>query len=345
MVSKPFRNVLLAFSILALAVARSPSAGLKEFVMPVVSPKAIPEIDGEVSRDEWARAVSLTGFSHFKTRQIGPRQAHAFFVADRKNLYFALVSPLSSKGGKPKAHKWNRDSLQEAFKDERIEISIVPPKSHKRGSFYLMASFSGSIYDHRLNPETAKEDKGWDAEWVLRQEVEGDKWHFELKVPLTDLGLPEGQPAGGIWKLNISRVWSGSKKNISGLNWDPHKGAEVRFIPGAPALHMEKLGDLCKGKLDLLFSINSSPATPEGKEISNPEELEITCVVRDHETGKTLVRENKTLALKDSGKAKIGIKKDFQPGSKNQLLLLVRDADGGTNYYFSSLDFSGSDGP
>lgn len=327
---------LVAFLLFVSGATRL-HAQLQNFVMPVVPAEETPTVDGTVKPAEWNQATSLIGLYHVEARVLENRGVRTYFIADRNHLYFAITSPLSKKGQEPGAHDFARDELREAFKDERIEINLAPPNYHQRGVFQMIVSYSGSTYDSKIDTATDKEDTSWNPEWTYEQSLRDGSWHFEGKIPVTELNYKKGE-APGTWGVNLGRAWSGSQMDLSGLNWRMSNRAEVQLVPGAPAFRIKELGDLPAGKVNLTFQARPY-GTSSKKTNNNPKKLDVTCVIRTG--GETLLRKNKELPVKKGEKGTVSIKKKIKSG-KYKLFVLVEDPEG-TVYYFNKATFSSDD--
>ncbi len=324
-VVRPVGGLFPLLLLLFLLTAAGARAQLQNFVVPVVPETETPEIDGTVNAEEWRHATSLTGFIHVESRMLEQRGERTHFIADDSHLYFAITTPLTEKGEEPQAHEWARDQLKEAFKDERIEINVAPPNYHKRGAFHIIVSYSGSTYDSKFDTSTESEDTSWNPEWTHEQTLTDGEWHFEGKIPVTELNVSEGNAAGA-WGLNIGRAWTGSQTDQSSLNWDLHNRAEVQLIPKAPALRVDSFGDLSAGKLNLTLSARRYEDTGENE--NTPDEFEVTCVIKKQ--GNTVLRKRSSLTFGDGKTGSVTIKKTVDPGTF-RLFVLV-EAPEGTTY-------------
>ncbi len=325
-----FLQAVLAVYFVFLLV-NAGQAQLSNLVVPLVPESETPEIDGTVKADEWKQAVSLAGFVHVKTNLLEDR-GRAHFIADDNHIYFSIATPLTEKEKKPEAHDFERDQLKESFKDERIEVNIAPPNYHKRGTFQLIISYSGSMYDSKMDTSTDEEDVSWNPEWTRKQTIKKGTWHFEGKIPITELNVPEGEAAGA-WGFNIGRAWSGNQTDMSALNPRMHNRPKVQVIPGAPAFRVEGFGDLSAGDVNVSFS---ALKYQEGdQESGSPEKLEATCLIR--KGGNSLLRKSKELPVKAPEPGTVSFKKELSPGTY-RLLILVEDPDGPT-YYVNKTKF------
>ena len=169
-------------------------------------PKA-PVIDGKINDSEWAYASGQYGTLKYFTDLLTDRQANFYFGWDKKNIYFACRSELPPAGQKLLARVRKNNIMVTA--DDTIEFLIYPPES--KYAYHLIINKLGSYYSAKYeimdgavittpvifqpkNLKTASSEKN-------------GNWEFELKLPLSEIGVSGNIPANKAWGVQMVRSW------------------------------------------------------------------------------------------------------------------------------------------
>ncbi len=328
--------------ILCLA-ATGAHAGVKELAAPLVDADKLPTVDGTVSADEWANALTLhAGMLDSMVDGVAGRQMTVHMIADKDALYVGLVSPKGSD--ELKTGDWQRDDLGAARDDDRYELVVKPPLTPPIPWFHLIVNSAGNIYDHQGDPHRSDVFKTytmdeWDGEWTFEQSVTENEWHMEFRIPVAMFG-DDRTKAEGQWAIGVGRGGASHKKRYVGLASKPDEMAKLNVLPDVPAVELHHLGDLGGGELDAAFKIKD-PGLEKGQETERT--VNLTCVLRDETRGGILLRENKDLPVLPVGADKTaGIKASFSPAKENMLMLVVWDPKRNVNLYQTKVPFTKS---
>lgn len=337
------RSCVLTF---CLSVAGA-HAGVKEITAPLVGKEKLPTVDGTVSADEWANALSLhAGMTDAKVKGITGRQMTVHIIADEEALYVGLVSPIwrEKPDDELSTGDWQRDDYAAARSDDRYELVVKPPLTPPIPWFHVIVNSAGNVYDHRGDPHRSDVFKTynmpeWDGEWTFEQSVTKNEWHMEFRMPVAmfdgDRTKAEGQ-----WEIGVGRGMP-RKKGYMGLASKSDEMVKLNVLPDVPVVELHQLGDLGSGELDAVLKVKDV-GLEEGKETERT--VNLTCVLRDEAGGGIMLRKNKDLSVVSAGADKTtGLKARFSPAEENMLMLVVWDRESNTNLYQAKAPFSKSE--
>lgn len=301
----------------------------------------LPSVDGTVSADEWANALSLhAGMLDSQVDGVAGLQMTVHMIAGEEALYVGLVSPKWTD--ELRTGDWQRDDLGAARADDRYEMVVKPPLTPPIPWFHIIVNSAGNIYDHQGDPHRSDAFKkynmdDWDGDWTFEQSVTDDEWHMEFRIPVA-MFSDNRTKAEGQWEIGVGRGVGARRKRYVGLAPEPDEMAKLNVLPDAPAVELHQLGDLGGGELDAVFKVKDV-ALEEGQETERV--VNLTCVLRDETGGGIMLRENKDIPVLPVGADKTtGMKASFSPAKENMLMLVVWDPESNINLYKTKAPFA-----
>jgi hypothetical protein len=208
-----------------------------------------PVLDGQVNAAEWVGAARMEGFGRGPV--LAPLEAAFWVGCDGTNLFLAVVSE-TPPGGKLLANiaPLPDDRDARTWLDDSIELVLDPlpdaPPGQRR-LYHANINARGAINDTIYIVGGSAE--AWRGRWRTVSRVIGDRWHFELALPLADLGLATA-PAGRTLGVRIGRNWC--QTPLAGqTEWSPLGGAyltpetipQVTWDAAAPVVQVMQLTD------------------------------------------------------------------------------------------------------
>ena len=174
----------------------------------------------------------------------------SFWVgSDGKELFIAVVSG-NPPGGKLLARVAPLPGKRNArtWLDNSIALMPTPEPAAPPGKcrlYHAVLNARGTVHDtlYVVGGNAAP----WRGHWRTASKIVGDRWHFELALPLADIGLtslPLGQPLG----IRICRNWQ-QTPIAAQTEWSPLGGAylepstlpRVTWDAAAPVVQMRQL--------------------------------------------------------------------------------------------------------
>ena len=209
--------------------------------------KGTPNLDGKIMPGEYA--MGSTGF-FTNSGKYSLRQGKYYFSWDDQYLFIATET---SQPVAPVAEQTVRDG--EVWNDDSMEIWIAG-KDETR--YQIIYNTKGTIFDCR---HIKKADPYWNIKGMkIVNRVADKKWISEVKIPLAELGK---KPADGdVWKVNVARTYQAEKPRtfvcIAPIRrrygfGDVLRFPEIIFDAKAPKFELNKIGDVNKGKIDLVI--------------------------------------------------------------------------------------------
>ena len=188
----------------------------------------------------------------------------SFWVgSDGKELFIAVVSE-TPPGGKLLARVAPLPDGRDArtWLDDSIELVLAPEPAAPPGKcrlYHAVINAQGAVHDTLY--VVGGNASPWRGHWRTASKVVGDRWHFELALPLADLGLaslPLGQPLG----IRIGRNWQ-QTPIASQTEWSPLGGAylepstlpRVTWDAAAPVVQMRQLAVAGRAEPELKLTV------------------------------------------------------------------------------------------
>jgi len=179
---------ILAFATVSSGASAVDSDPNRPLVAPTFVQKP-PVLDGTMSKGEWGRVASTTGFLYTDVN-LAAMQSRVWTSFDEENLYICFQS--YNPGGIDGAVK-DRDE-GDLFREDAVEIFLQPGGE---GTYY---QFGANSLDARFDSEG--EIKSWNADWQSASGIVKDQWYvggtwtIEIAIPFSALG-DGGAPADG----------------------------------------------------------------------------------------------------------------------------------------------------
>lgn len=338
-----FKKAILVLSLFTTCGAAS-GKGLEYCSIPVVkSSEQAPVIDGKMVGSEWKYALTMTGLIT-NEGPLAQRQATVYYVSDGKSIYVGAYVPAVPEGTVPEVKPglaYDGKKYTDFGDNDRMEIKLRPPNYKDAGEFY----FVGDAYGHTYVEHIKGEHKPIFPEWEYKTSFDAKGWTIEMRLPLGLFGQKE-LAGGETWGINFNLVRLFPLK-YEGLVAGPHSLGNVVFVPGAPAVQLERIGNLPNGELDISVSLREYEglvATP--KEGAYDERKVISGGMALKESGKAarvswrmygengniLASDSKILNLLPANPVTASFKQSFKPAVKNSLELKVEMADSAANF-------------
>jgi len=230
--------------------------------------KTPPTMDGEVKDDEWAGAARMERFGWGEL--LSPQEASFWVGCDGKELFIAVLSE-TPPGGKilSRVQPVPEDGDARTWLDDSVEMVLDPVRGDpsRRRLFHVNLNALGAINDTAYRPNGTGE--GWRGNWRTASKVIGDRWHFEVAVPLADMGATAEdarQPMG----VRVCRNWMQQNVGPQQTEWGAIAGAflnpdtipVVRWDERAPVVQVLQLHDPGKENVHLRVAIRNPHAEP-----------------------------------------------------------------------------------
>lgn len=325
-------NSNLACVILALTVSVVSAATelhVPQVRLPLMS--TAPVIDGEVKEDEWAGAARMERFGW--AGRLSPQEASFWVGCDGKELLIAVVSE-TPPGGKilSRAPPAPEDGDARTFDDDSVEMVIDPLRADttsRRRLYHANLNARGAVNDTAYQPNGVGE--AWRGHWRLANKIIGNRWHFEIALPLADMGVTADDlknPFG----IRICRNWQ--QQNIGPLQteWGAMAGAYLNpaTLPGvtwdarAPVVQILQLHDADKHPFHPRVAIRN----PYGE----PMEVKATIQCVPKSSAPSKLERTVTLTAPNSIET-VELAGNGMPGEEIFGSIQVTSADGQTVYY------------
>ncbi len=187
--------------------------------------KTAPTIDGTVNDDEWAGAARMERFAG-ADGLLSPQEASFWVGCDGKELFIAVVSE-TPPGGKllarvpPLAESGNART----WEDDSVELVLDPlhtDTSGRRRLYHANLNSLGAINDRAYVPGGGGE--AWRGNWRTASKVIGDRWHFEIALPLADMKVTQADLANP-FGIRVVRNWQQRGAGPAQTEWSPLGGA------------------------------------------------------------------------------------------------------------------------
>lgn len=261
----PRRALILVAAAILLTLddagfAATPALQVPQVRLPQMTP---PKIDGIVDEQEWAGAARMVGFT--KRAMLAPLDASFWVGSDGTQLYIAVVSAVPPCGKLlARVVPLPEDRDARTWLDDSIELVLDPMPTAPIGQrrlFHANINAKGAIHDMIYVAGGSAEP--WRGHWRTASQIIGDRWHFELALPLADLGV-RSMPSGQSMGVRIGRNWQQTPL-ASQTEWSPLGGAyiEPRSMPRvtwdatAPVVQVLQLADPDKPGAHIKLSVSN----------------------------------------------------------------------------------------
>jgi len=187
--------------------------------------KSPPTLDGVVKDDEWAGAARMERFAG-SDGMLSPQEASFWVGCDGKELFIAVVSE-TPPGGKlfSRVTPLPEHGDARTWEDDSVEVVLDPLRTDTTGRrrlYHANLNALGAINDTAYVPGGGGE--AWRGHWRTASKVTGDRWHFEIALPLADMGMTEADLAKP-FGIRVVRNWQQRGAGPPQTEWSPLGGA------------------------------------------------------------------------------------------------------------------------
>ena len=162
-----------------------------------------PQIDGEIEKKEWKKAVQVEDFCCPEGSAVTIEQSKFYFGYDDDNLYLAAICTQRDISSLVINAKGRDDAV---YRDDCVGFFVAPPGSS--GDIYqIYFNPLGEIFDQRIfiNDKGEQDaDTTWNGDYRVQAQKNEDSWEIEVAIPFKALGSATPQP-GDEWRINFRR--------------------------------------------------------------------------------------------------------------------------------------------
>jgi len=195
----PFFALLLLFASFAAGQAKASP----DFEPPIALPRITSPIhvDGDLSDPGWKEAAKVTTWyeSNVGDNVPPPVPTTAYVAYDAKFFYVAFDCP-DPNPAKIRAPYVDRDNV---FSDQDFVGIILNAKNDRRSAVEFFVNARGIQDDGITNDATGSEDFSPDFFWESAGKVGPQGWSVEMRIPLTSIRYPKGDPQ--TWGMMLYR--------------------------------------------------------------------------------------------------------------------------------------------
>lgn len=155
-------------------------------------------VDGVLDEPFWQECEVATGLIDIRTEAPAEDQTLIRVAYTRRFLYFA-VECLDSDMSQIHATEQREDRFFRG--DDWVEVHFDPPHNH-RGKYAFFTNPLGTRADANEGP-SGQFNFGWSADWDCAAKMLGDRWVFEMRIPLKVLNYFRRD--GQTWGFNLTR--------------------------------------------------------------------------------------------------------------------------------------------
>jgi len=189
--------VCLACGALKVAAHSNPNAPVPS--LQAVSTDAPITVDGVLDEPFWKEASVGTGFVDMRSHQLATNQSTIRVAFTPTHMYVAMEC-LDDHPEGIVATERREDRVFSG--DDWVEVHFDPPHNH-RGKYAFFVNPLGTRADANEGP-SGQFNYGWSAEWEAAAKILGDRWVFEMKIPLKVLNYQRKD--GLTWGFNVTRL-------------------------------------------------------------------------------------------------------------------------------------------
>lgn len=185
-------------SLLILSMSLSACFGTSLFEVPFLA--QAPSIDGKISRDEWNKALLISGAG----TKIDARKTQVYAAWDKQNFYLAMRSEIP-----PRSTPVLANNPLGPVSDDSLEAWFAPPEKERDleaarfGMFQLISNYRGDCFQWHHNPGYGLPAKTWQADIRTGNSLHDGYWEMEIAIPAAAFGFKELKP--GDWKILFVR--------------------------------------------------------------------------------------------------------------------------------------------
>jgi|694.fasta_scaffold22292_4 hypothetical protein len=277
-----------------------------------------PALDGALVPGEWDGAARITGFGNYNQNALVPEKLQPSWriAFDDENLYLVSTWPLypegSIKARNKRGDEGGSNPIAASFPDgllgdDHVEIEISPwpdPNMALTKHFYKwMVNPYGAVVDQRREHAVGWDGFEWESASKVGCKIKDSVWTMEMAIPWSSLGFKEPPKDGTALTLQLVNA-SDSEQSYLGwvpTGWLSFTGfATVALDRKAPAIQVEKFGELMDGKIALAGAVSNKYGAA-GK-------LNVEFVV-DHPEKGELFRNESTVEVPAQGQAPLALEK------------------------------------
>ena len=209
------------------------------------------------------------GFRDFLNGKNTSRQSDCYILADKDNLYVAIVYPCPPGGVVTKVK--NRDG--QVYLDDSVEVIINPEGDNKKPPrlYQIISNFAGAVYDLEHDLAIGQHYRGWNCPGLevrrMHYAVNDGRNHYILmmKIPFKSVKINDPSKTFGI---SICRNFKNPGVNgiLTGTGYTDHENMlKCRVVPDAPAVGWTVNNLIGDGfyKVDLTVMSGNAPLKAE----------------------------------------------------------------------------------
>jgi hypothetical protein len=198
-------------------------------ILNAVRIKSLLKIDGKLTEEVWAKAISATGFLQ-KEPDEGEKASFKTEVRvlyDDKNLYIGIKC-FDSEPDKIFAKQMERDG--DFSSDDSVSV-IINTYRDLRNGFLFIVNPNGAKYDAYITDEGKYRNTNWNGIWEVKSAITEFGWSAEIKIPFSTLKFDS---KNSIWGINFKRFIA--RKNEEVLWTAYHRNEGIMLISKAGIL-------------------------------------------------------------------------------------------------------------
>ncbi len=343
------KQILVIIVMVGLVMGAS---GLEMCRIPVVDGREqAPVIDGVIRGGEWQYALGLTGLISLEG-PLAQRQATVYYLSDGDSLYVGMYAPAVPPGTAPEVKEgpaYSGRNYGDFTGNDRVEFKLSPPGAEQLGQFYFIGDAAGNTLVEQIKSEHVTIFPDWD----YKSSHDGNGWTVEIRLPLAVFGVTPTAALDGSWGINFSLARLFPLKYEGLAAGGPHALRPAIFTRGAPAVQIERLGNLPQGLVDLVVSVREYEglvATPkegaydERKVESGGMSLQgsgriarVSWQIADG-GGELLASDATYLPLQPARSLTAAFNKSFKPAGANTMTLKVEVAESAEIFTANDID-------
>lgn len=168
-----------------------------------IKPMKAPQIDGNVEKKEWKKAVQVEDFCCPDGGAVTIEGSKFYLGYDDDNLYLSAICTQRDISSLVSNVKGRDDAV---YRDDCVGFFLAP--SGSSGDIYQIYFNSlGEIFDQRIFTNDKGEqdsDITWNGDYQVQVQKNEDSWEIEVAIPFKVLGSATPQP-GDEWRINFRR--------------------------------------------------------------------------------------------------------------------------------------------
>jgi hypothetical protein len=294
--------------------------------------RTAPTIDGTIDEAEWANAARMVGFCGTSSPLLTGGQASFWVGCDGTRVFIAVLSE-TPPGGKLLAGVMPapQDSDARVWQDDSIELVFDPlPEAGdaKRRLYHAILNAKNAIYDQRFDPKGGGE--AWRGHWEMASQVRGDRWHFEVALPLADLGVTTPEDLRQPFGIRVCRNWKrapGPEQSEWAAEGKaflaPETMPRVTWDAAAPVVQVLQVQDAVGGPPRVRVAVRNPHAAP----------VTVAVLVRIAPQNSAPKEQRETVTVPPGETREVTVQAAGLPDEDLRTRIEVTAADGATVYY------------